>query len=84
MAYLELPNGSYLKIPEGMSPDEAYAKAQAKFPKAFEIASEKPAKRGIGAALGKGTESFVGSIGTAGKALFGDENLAAQEALANQ
>jgi hypothetical protein len=84
MAYLELPNGSYLKIPEGMSPDEAYSKAQAKFPKAFEIASEKPAKRGLGAALGKGTESFVGSIGTAGKALFGDENLAAQEALADQ
>ena len=84
MAYLELPNGSYLKIPEGMSPDEAYAKAQSKFPKAFQTASEKQGKRGLGAALGKGTESFVGSIGTAGKALFGDENLAAQEALARE
>lgn len=84
MAYLQLPNGSYLEIPEGMSPSEAYQKAQSKFPKAFETASDKPAKRGLGAALGKGTESFLGSVGTAGKALFGDENLAAQEAMARE
>jgi hypothetical protein len=84
MAYLQLPNGRYLEIPEGMSPEEAYAKAQRAFPNAFEVGSEKAAKRGLGAALGKGTESFLGSVGTAGKALFGDENLAAQEALAKQ
>lgn len=84
MAYLQLPNGSYLKIPEGMTPEEAYEKAQAKFPKAFQIEESSKQKRGLSAALGKGTESFLGSIGTAGKALFGDENLAAQEALANQ
>ena len=83
MAYLQLPNGRYLEIPEGMSPEEAYAKAQKAFPTAFDT-SEKPAKRGLGAALGKGTESFLGSVGTAGKALFGDENLAAQEALAKR
>lgn len=82
MAYLELPNGKYIKVPEGKTPQEAYEAALAKFPNLLDEPAPVKQKRGLAAALGKGTESFLGSIGTAGKALVGDENLAAQEALA--
>ena len=58
MAYLQLPNGRYLKIPEGMSPDQAYNTALEKFPNLLE---EIKPKKGIGAALGRGAESFIGA-----------------------
>lgn len=74
MAYLELPNGKYVKIPEGMTPDEAYDKAIAKFP---DMLGETPKqKKGIGAALGKGFESTVGAGQTTLESMFGAEEAA--------
>lgn len=61
MAYLQLPNGKYLKIPEGMSPDQAYTAALEKFPNILE---EPAQKKGLGAALGKGAESTLSSLRT--------------------
>lgn len=74
MAYLELPNGKYIKVPEGMSPDQAYDAAIAKFP---DLLSEqaKP-KKGIGAALGKGAESFLGAGQTTVESMFGADEAA--------
>ena len=69
MAYLELPNGKYIKVPEGMSPDQAYDAAITKFP---DLLSDQPkAKKGMGAALGKGVESFLGTGQTTVESLFG-------------
>lgn len=68
MAYLQLPNGKYLKVPEGMSPNEAYDAALAKFPNLLE---EPQKKKGLGAALGKGFESTLGSAQTTVESLFG-------------
>ena len=73
MAYLELPNGRYLKIPEGMSPDQAYSAALEKFPNLLE---EIKPKKGIGAALGRGAESFIGAGQTALEALGSPEKAA--------
>lgn len=74
MAYLELPNGKYVKIPEGMSPDEAYDRALAKFP---DMLGEAPKqKKGIGAALGKGFESTLGAAQTSVESLFGADEAA--------
>jgi hypothetical protein len=74
MAYLELPNGKYLKVPEGMSPDQAYDAAIAKFP---DLLAEAPkAKKGIGAALGRGTESFLGAGQTTLESMFGANDAA--------
>lgn len=74
MAYLELPNGKYLKVPEGMSPDQAYDAAIAKFP---DLLGEAPkAKKGLGAAIGKGTESFLGAGQTAIESMFGADEAA--------
>ena len=61
MAFIELPNGKYLKIPEGMSPDEAYEAALAKFPN---LLDEPQQKKGLGAALGKGFESTLSATRT--------------------
>jgi hypothetical protein len=74
MAYLELPNGKYLKVPEGMSPDQAYDAAIAKFP---DLLAEAPkAKKGIGAALGRGAESFLGAGQTTLESMFGANDAA--------
>jgi hypothetical protein len=73
MAYLQLPNGKYLKIPEGMSPDQAYDAALTKFPN---LLDEPQQKKGIGAALGKGTESMLGSLRTGAEAILSPEEAA--------
>jgi hypothetical protein len=73
MAYLELPNGKYIKVPEGMSPDQAYDAAIAKFP---DLLAETKQKSGIGAALGKGTESFLGAGQTTLESMFGADEAA--------
>jgi DNA repair exonuclease SbcCD ATPase subunit len=73
MAYLQLPNGKYLRIPEGMSPDQAYDAALTKFPN---LLDEPQQKKGIGAALGKGTESVLGSLRTGAEALISPEEAA--------
>jgi hypothetical protein len=73
MAYLQLPNGKYLKIPEGMSPDQAYDAALTKFPN---LLDEPQQKKGLGAALGKGTESMLGSLRTGAEAIVSPEEAA--------
>ena len=73
MSYLQLPNGKYLKIPEGMSPDQAYDAALTKFPN---LLDEPQQKKGIGAALGKGTESMLGSLRTGAEAILSPEQAA--------
>lgn len=73
MAYLQLPNGKYLKIPEGMSPDQAYTAALEKFPNILE---EPAQKKGLGAALGKGTESTLSSLRTGLEAIVSPEKAA--------
>jgi hypothetical protein len=61
MAFLELPNGKYIKIPDGMSPNEAYEAALAKFPN---LLDEPQQKKGLLAALGKGAESTLSATRT--------------------
>ena len=61
MAYIQLPNGKYLKIPEGMSPNEAYEAALIKFPN---LLDEPQKKKGFGAALSQGLESQISSSRT--------------------
>ena len=73
MAYLQLPNGKYLKVPDGMSPNEAYDAALAKFPN---LLDEPQKKKGLGAALGKGFESTIGSMQTGLEALVSPEKAA--------
>jgi hypothetical protein len=80
MAYLQLPNGKYLKIPEGMSPDQAYNSALEKFPN---LLDEPAQKKGLGAALGKGTESTLSSLRTGLEALVSPEQ-AAKKGLARE
>ena len=74
MAYLELPNGKYIKVPEGMSPDQAYDAAINKFPDL--LADQPKAKKGIGAALGRGAESFLGAGQTTLESMFGADEAA--------
>jgi DNA-binding Lrp family transcriptional regulator len=73
MAYLQLPNGKYLKIPEGMSPDQAYTTALEKFPNLLE---EPAQKKGLGAALGKGAESTLSSLRTGLESIVSPEKAA--------
>jgi hypothetical protein len=73
MAYLQLPNGKYLKVPDGMSPNEAYDAALAKFPN---LLDEPQKKKGLGAALGKGFESTIGSMQTGLEAIVSPEKAA--------
>jgi hypothetical protein len=44
MAYLSLPDGSYYEIPKGMSPQQARIEAYKKYPQAFGVQPEAPAK----------------------------------------
>ena len=78
MPYLRLPNGSYVETPEGMSDRDAFAKAREKFPEAFEPVATP--KKGIGAALGRGAESFISAGRTSLESIL-DPNKAAAEGL---
>lgn len=78
MPYLRLPNGSYVETPEGMSDKDAFAKAREKFPEAFEPVATP--KKGIGAALGRGAESFISAGQTSLESIL-DPNKAATEGL---
>ena len=61
MPYLKLPNGSFMQVPEGVSEQEAMAKAQQAYPKAFMSAGELEEKQGFGAALKDAGKGFLGS-----------------------
>ena len=60
MAYLRLPDNSYFTIPEGKSPQEAYAIARQKYPEAFE--PPKPKDTGFTGALKASTEELKGDV----------------------
>jgi hypothetical protein len=68
--YLPLPDGSRLRIPEGMSENEAMQKARVKFPDLF------PKQGGMMGALGKGLESTLSSMRTGLGALTSPEEAA--------
>lgn len=68
--YLPLPDGSRLRIPEGMSENEAMQKARIKFPDLF------PKQGGMMGALGKGLESTLSSMRTGLGALTSPEEAA--------
>lgn len=68
--YLPLPDGSRLRIPEGMSENEAMQKARIKFPDLF------PKQGGVMGALGKGLESTLSSMRTGLGALTSPEEAA--------
>ena len=60
MAYLRLPDNSYFTIPEGKSPQEAYALAKQKYPEAFE--PPKPKDTGFTGALKASTQELKGDV----------------------
>ena len=77
--YLTLPNGDYVEVSDGLTYNEALARAQQKFPEAFK-APEAP-RTGIGAALSKGFENVVSSGRTGIEALLGSPEEAARRGL---
>lgn len=81
IARFEMPDGRIgrFEVPDGTSPEEAQrliASSIGNIP----AAEEAPKKKGIGAALGKGTESFLGAGQTTLESLFG-ANKAAERGL---
>lgn len=72
MAYLRLPDNSYFTIPEGATPQQAYALARQKYPEAFE--PPKPKDTGFTGAFKAGVEELKGDIGAlAGRTGLMDE-----------
>lgn len=81
IARFEMPDGRIgrFEVPDGTSPEEAQrliASSLGNVP----IAEEAPKKKGVGAALGKGFESFLGSAQTTLESPFG-VNRAAERSL---
>jgi hypothetical protein len=81
IARFEMPDGRIgrFQVPDGTSPEEAQrliASSLGNIP----AAEEAPKKKGVGAALGKGFESFLGSGQTTVESLFG-ANKAAERGL---
>jgi len=60
MAYLRLPDNSYFTIPEGASPQEAYALARQKYPEAFQ--PPKPKDTGFTGAFKASKEELKGDV----------------------
>ena len=68
--YLPLPDGSSIEIPEGMSIEEAAAKAKQQFPEAFVVKEDVPEpETGFVAGLKSGFQSLKGDIGAIGAGL---------------
>jgi hypothetical protein len=76
MPYLRLPDGSYMEVPEGVSQSEALAHAKEKYGDLFKQGAKAGPKTGFGAALGSGTESFIGSLRTGAEAILSPEEAA--------
>jgi hypothetical protein len=84
IARFEMPDGriARFEVPDGTSPEEAQrliASSLGNIP----AAEEATKRKGIGAALGKGTESFLGAGQTTLESLFG-ANKAAERGLARE
>lgn len=77
--YLTLPNGDYVEVSDGLTYDEALARAQQKFPNAFK--TPEPQRTGIGAALGKGFENLISSGRTGIESLLGSPEEAAKRGM---
>lgn len=79
MAYLRLPDNSYFTIPEGASPQEAYALARQKYPEAFQPPKQKDT--GFTGAFKAGVENLKGDAALlAGKTGLMNEAAAEQYA----
>ena len=77
--YLTLPNGDSVEVSDGLTYDEALARAQQKFPNAFKTPEHQ--RTGIGAALSKGFENVISSGRTGIESLLGNPEEAARRGL---
>ena len=77
--YLTLPNGDYVEVSDGLTYDEALARAQQKFPNAFK--APEPQRTGIGATLSKGFENVISPSRTGIESLLGNPEEAARRGL---
>jgi hypothetical protein len=68
--FLPLPDGTKLRVPEGMSDDDAMRRARQAFPDIF------PKQGGLSGALGKGFESTLSSMRTGLGAILNPEEAA--------
>ena len=75
MAYVQLPNGSYLEVPKGMQPIQALQEAHSVFPRAFMSEEELSSKQGFMPAAGKAFDEFIASSAEGAGATLGIESL---------
>lgn len=89
MPYIQLPDGRYAEVPNGISPQDAMSAAMQQYPEAYGIKPPAPAaKSGIMAALGSGFQSGLGeaasgigsAVGLGGLASWGQKQQAAAAA----
>lgn len=79
MAYLSLPDGSYYEIPKGMNTQQAFLEAYKKYPQAFGVQAEAPAKPrepGVIESGIAGAKKLLSSQRTAIESPFGTEEAA--------
>lgn len=79
MAYLSLPDGSYYEIPKGMNAQQAFLEAYKKYPQAFGVQAEAPAKAkepGVIESGIAGAKKLLSSQRTAIESPFGTEEAA--------
>ena len=75
--YLPLPDGSYLELREGETPEQGLRRAQQTYPEAFKAIDVAPErKEGIGAALRGGAERLLSTTQTGIESLFDAEGAA--------
>jgi hypothetical protein len=77
IARFELPDGRIgrFEVPEGTSPEEAQQLIAGSLGQ-MNLGSAPTPKKGAGAALGSGTESFIGALRTGAEAIFSPEEAA--------
>jgi hypothetical protein len=80
IARFEMPDGRIgrFEVPEGTSPEQAQQLIARSLGQFSEEEDKPKARKGLGAALGKGTESTLGGLGTGFKGLFSPEEAAKQ------
>jgi hypothetical protein len=77
IARFEMPDGRIgrFEVPEGTTPEEAQQLIASSLGQ-MDFGGAATPKKGIGAALGSGTESFIGSLRTGAEAIFSPEEAA--------
>ena len=80
IARFEMPDGRIgrFEVPEGTSPEQAQQLIARSLGQFSEEEDKPKARKGLGAALGKGVESTAGGLGTGFKGLFSPEEAAKQ------